>query len=177
MFSRRRFNNNSFKIDTTAFRHSLLLSLLAVSALFVSYFAFDTLGDSHGWRAGLGAAGALTGAALAVMLGHSCYCHYHGNRIGKGYAAPTATSLRALFVRVRNVFAYVYECVYDCGCVCVGFCGSLIEGIRNLDAVGGVQESEIKLSTLNARLNDGTIMQSTQNPLADARWSAGPARV
>jgi hypothetical protein len=172
MFSSTPVHNDSFHIDTTAFRHSLLLSLLAVSALFVSYFAFDTLGDSHGWQAGLGAAGALTGAALAVMLGYSCYCHYPENRTREGCAAPTAPSLRAYFVRVRSVSAYVY----DCGCVCVRLCGSLVEGIRNRDAGGDARESEIKLSTLNARLNDDTIMQSTQNPLADTRWSAGPAR-
>jgi hypothetical protein len=168
--------DNSFQIDTTAYRHSLLLCLLAVSALFVSYFAFDTLGDSHGWQTGLGAAGALTGAALAVMLGYSCYCHYPEDRTREGCAAPIAPSLRASYLRVRSVFAYVYDRVYDCGCVCVRFCGSLVEGIRNRDAGGGIRESEIKLSTLNASPNDGTRMQSTQNPLADARWSAGPAR-
>jgi hypothetical protein len=170
------FYDNFFRTNTTAFRHSLLLSLLAVSALFVSYFAFDMLGDSHGWRAGLGAAGALTGAALMVMLGYSCYCHYPEDRTGKGCEASAAPSLRAFFLRVRYVVANVYDRVYDCGCVCVRFCGSLVEGIGNRDAGGGVRESGIKLSTLNARLNDDTIMQATQNPQADVRWSAGPAK-
>jgi hypothetical protein len=164
--------DNSFQIDTTAFRHSLLLSLLAVSALFVSYFAFDTLGDSHGWQAGLGAAGTLSGTALAVMLGYSCYCHYPEDGTGKGCAAPAAPSLQAFFLRVRYVFVYARDGVYECGCVCVRFYGSLVKEIRKRDAGGGVRESEI---TLNVRPNDGT-MQSTQNPLADVHWSAGPAR-
>ena len=37
---------------------------------------FDTLGDSHGWRAGLGAAAALLGAALALVLGYHYYTYY-----------------------------------------------------------------------------------------------------
>jgi hypothetical protein len=113
-----------------------------VSALFVSCFAFDTLGDSHGWRAGLGAAGALTGAALAVMLGYSRYCYYyHGE--GEGWAAVAALLRR------------------------VGFCGSL--GDRERDAKGGgrevTRESHIELRE--------SLLSSTNNPLVDARWSAG----
>ena len=119
-----------------------------MSALFVSYFAFDTLGDSHGWRAGLSAAGALTGAALAVMLGYSRYCYYHGE--GEGWEAAAALLRR------------------------VGFCGSL--GDRERDAKGGgrevTRESHIELrESLCAKPNDGAL-PSTSNPLVDTRWSA-----
>ena len=66
----------TFPLRSTAFDKSLLLTLLTVSAVFCAYFAFDTLGDSHGWRAGLGAAAALLGAALALMLGYYCHSRY-----------------------------------------------------------------------------------------------------
>ncbi len=58
---------------SAAFGRSLLLTLLGVSALFCACFAFDTLGDSHGWRTGLGASAALLGASLCLMLGYY-YC-------------------------------------------------------------------------------------------------------
>jgi hypothetical protein len=61
---------------SAAFGRSLLLTLLGVSALFCAYFAFDTLGDSHGWRTGMGAAAALLGASLCLVLG----CYYCSNR-------------------------------------------------------------------------------------------------
>ena len=75
----------------SAFGRSLLLTLLAVSAVFCAYFAFDTLGDSHGWRAGLGAAAALLGAALALMLGYYCYNY---DRYLDGGKLCLATTLR-----------------------------------------------------------------------------------
>jgi hypothetical protein len=58
--------------------------------VFCAYVAFDTLGDSHGWRAGLGAAAALLGASLALMLGYS-YSYRSlveaGDVVGRGDAA------------------------------------------------------------------------------------------
>ena len=136
-----------FLSGSAAFGRSLLLSLLAVSGLFCSFFAFDTLGDSHGWRAGLGAAAALLGASLSLMLGYCC-CERHLDEAGRGEAS-LALSPRG--------------CV---GC-CVGCCGSCardVEGGRETEDIEEMRSTDLEMR--NTVTRHGSMLSSTENPMA-----------
>jgi hypothetical protein len=95
-----------------------MLTLLSISSVFCSYFVFDTLGDSHGWRVGLGVAAALCGIANSVMAGYYYVHVFKGEESGSFFWSLVVPILlkacSRAFVYTTRALGFAFPSSWSC---------------------------------------------------------------